>query len=71
MSNSKVAVLQTSPQTVLADYHRLMNLAGYQGVVAKDADISRGIFSSPEVRPHPGSLRGWFGPWREMATILI
>jgi hypothetical protein len=40
MSNSKVAVLQTSPQTVLADYHRLMNLAGYQGVVAKDADTA-------------------------------
>ncbi|NIN65479.1 MAG: DUF362 domain-containing protein, partial [Anaerolineae bacterium] len=38
MSNSKVAVLQTTPQTVLTDYHRLMNLAGYQDVVARDAD---------------------------------
>ena len=40
MSNSKVAVLQTSPQTVLADYHRLMNLAGYQDVVARDVDTA-------------------------------
>jgi uncharacterized protein (DUF362 family) len=40
MSASKVAVLGTSPRTVLADYHRLMNLAGYQDVVAKDADTA-------------------------------
>ncbi len=40
MSNSKVAVLRTSPQTVLADYHRLMNLAGYQEVVAKEVDTA-------------------------------
>jgi len=25
---SKVAILRTSPATVLADYHELMNLAG-------------------------------------------
>lgn len=37
---SKVAILRTSPRTVLADYHRLMNLAGYQDVVAKDADTA-------------------------------
>ena len=30
---SKVAILRTSPRTVLADYHRLMNLAGYQDVI--------------------------------------
>ena len=36
----KVAVLRTSPETVLEDYHRLMNLAGYQDVVAKDADTA-------------------------------
>src|SRR5512135_1895412 len=40
MSQSKVAILKTSPQTVLADYHRLLNLAGYQDVVAKDADTA-------------------------------
>jgi uncharacterized protein (DUF362 family) len=38
MQKSKVAVLRTSPATVLRDYHELMNLAGYQDVVAKDAD---------------------------------
>ena len=37
---SKVAVLLTSPQTVLADYHRLMDLAGYQDTIAKDADTA-------------------------------
>ncbi len=35
---SKVAIIKTSPTTVLEDYHRLMNLAGYQDVIAADAD---------------------------------
>jgi uncharacterized protein (DUF362 family) len=35
-----VAVLRTTPATVLADYHRLMNLAGYQQVIARDADTA-------------------------------
>ena len=35
---SKVAVLTTSPATVRRDYHELMNLAGYQDALAKDAD---------------------------------
>jgi len=38
MTKSKVAILRTRPATVIEDYHRLMNLAGYQDVVAKDAD---------------------------------
>ena len=38
MSRSKVAVLKTRPGTVLSDYHELLNLAGYQDVVAKGAD---------------------------------
>src|SRR5262245_17043743 len=38
MERSKVAILRTSPKTVLGDYHELMNLAGYQDTVAKDAD---------------------------------
>ncbi len=38
--SSKVAILKTSPATVLADYHRLVNLADYQSVVAKDADTA-------------------------------
>jgi len=40
MPKSRVAVLRTSPRTVLADYHRLMNLAGYQGVVDRTADTA-------------------------------
>ena len=31
----KVAILRTTPATVLADYHELMNLAGYQDVIAQ------------------------------------
>ncbi len=38
MPKAKVAIVRTSPRTVLADYHRVMNLAGYQDTVAKDAD---------------------------------
>ena len=40
MTKSKVAIVRTSPRTVLADYHRVMNLAGYQEVIAKDADTA-------------------------------
>lgn len=40
MQRSKVAILRTTPATVFEDYHRLMNLAGYQDVVAKDADTA-------------------------------
>src|SRR3954454_8923876 len=38
MTKSKVAILRTSPKSVLEDYHRVMNLAGYQDVVSRDAD---------------------------------
>ena len=40
MGKSKVAVLKISPRTVLTDYHRLMNLAGYQDIVSKDVDTA-------------------------------
>jgi uncharacterized protein (DUF362 family) len=40
MARSKVALLTTTPATVLRDYHELMNLAGYQDVVARDADTA-------------------------------
>jgi uncharacterized protein (DUF362 family) len=40
MAKSTVAILRTKPGTVLRDYHELMNLAGYQNVVAKDADTA-------------------------------
>jgi uncharacterized protein (DUF362 family) len=39
-ARSTVAILRTSPATVIEDYHRLMNLAGYQDVIAKDADTA-------------------------------
>jgi uncharacterized protein (DUF362 family) len=38
MSASRVAVLRTTPETVLADYHQLMNLAGYQDVIDPEAE---------------------------------
>lgn len=37
---SKVAILKTSPATVLDDYHRLMNLADYQSSLPKDVDTA-------------------------------
>ncbi len=39
-NNSTVAVLRTSPETVLEDYHRLMNLAGYQDALPKDRETA-------------------------------
>jgi uncharacterized protein (DUF362 family) len=38
--SSRVAVVKTSPETVLADYHRVMNLAGYQDVVDASVDTA-------------------------------
>ena len=40
MARAKVALLRTSPATVLADYHKLLNLADYQHVIARDADTA-------------------------------
>ncbi|HOE28190.1 MAG TPA: DUF362 domain-containing protein [bacterium] len=40
MKKPVVAVLRTSPATVLEDYHRLMNLAGYRDVIPNDADTA-------------------------------
>ena len=63
MPKSTVAILRTKPATVLEDYHSLMNLAGYQDVIAKDADtalkvnISWHFFFRPR-RRRPGSSRG-------------
>ena len=45
MARSKVAVLRTSPRTVLEDYHRLMNLAGYQEALPKSAETALKIVS--------------------------
>jgi uncharacterized protein (DUF362 family) len=40
MTRSVVAILKTSPATVLADYHRLMNLARYQAYIDKAVDTA-------------------------------
>lgn len=40
MAKAKVALLRTSAKTVLEDYHRLLNLAGYQQVLPKDTDTA-------------------------------
>jgi len=40
VSKAKVALIRTSAKTVLDDYRRVMNLAGYQDVIAKDADTA-------------------------------
>jgi uncharacterized protein (DUF362 family) len=63
MTQSKVAVLRTSPATVLRDYHELMNLAGYQDVVARDADTALKVniswhFFFPASSTTPWQLEG-------------
>ena len=40
MKKSKVAILRTTPATVLEDYHRLMNLADYQSILPKSHDTA-------------------------------
>jgi uncharacterized protein (DUF362 family) len=62
-AKSKVAIVRTSPATVLEDYHRLMNLAGYQDVVGKDADTALKVniswhFFYPAASTTPWQLDG-------------
>lgn len=40
MQKPKVAVLRTKPETVLSDYHELLNLADYQDTISKDAQTA-------------------------------
>ncbi len=40
MGSPKVAVLATTPQTVLEDYHRLLKLADYEAYLPKDKDTA-------------------------------
>ncbi len=66
MTKSKVAVLKTTPATVRRDYRELMNLAGYQDVVAKDADTALKIniswhFFYPASSTTPWQLDGVIG----------
>ena len=63
MTKSQVAVLKTSPNTVLADYHELMNLAGYQNVVDRQVDTALKIniswhFFYPGSSTTPWQLEG-------------
>ncbi len=63
MSRSKVALIPTTPATVLEDYHRVMNLADYQDVVARDADTALKIniswhFFYPSSSTTPWQLDG-------------
>jgi hypothetical protein len=39
MNKSKVAVLKTTPETVIADYAKLMDLADYSRHLSKDSDL--------------------------------
>ena len=60
---SKVAILKTSPATVLEDYHRLMNLADYQDTLPKDTDTALKIniswhFFYPACSTTPWQLDG-------------
>ena len=63
MAKSKVAILRTSPATVLADYHELMNLAGYREVIAREADTAIKVniswhFFYPGASTTPWQLEG-------------
>jgi len=63
MSESSVAVVRTSPATVLEDIHRLMNLAGYQSALPKDRDTALKIniswhFFMPASSTTPWQLDG-------------
>ena len=60
---SKVAILRTAPATVLRDYHRLMNLAGYREVLPRDRDTALKIniswhFFMPASSTTPWQLDG-------------
>ena len=63
MDRAKVAVVRTSPETVLEDYHRLMNLAGYQDCVSKEVDTALKVniswhFFYPAASTTPWQLDG-------------
>src|SRR6202167_2130183 len=66
MSKSKVAIVRTKPETVLADYRRVMNLGGYRDVIAKDADTGLKVniswhFFYPASSTTPWQLEGVIG----------
>ena len=60
---SKVAILKTTPETVFADYHRLMNLADYQSMMDKSVDTALKVniswhFFFPGASTTPWQLEG-------------
>ncbi|HHV30051.1 MAG TPA: DUF362 domain-containing protein [Clostridium sp.] len=60
---SKVAIIKTTPSTVLEDYHRLMNLADYQDYISKNIDTALKIniswhFFYPGSSTTPWQLEG-------------
>ncbi|MBF0406422.1 MAG: DUF362 domain-containing protein [Candidatus Riflebacteria bacterium] len=63
MSRAKVAVLRTRPSTVLADYHELMNLAGYKSIIKPEKDTALKVniswhFFYPSASTTPWQLEG-------------
>ncbi len=63
MGRSTVAIVKTSPATVLEDYHRLMNAAGYQDVLSKEIDTALKVniswhFFYPASSTTPWQLEG-------------
>jgi len=63
MERSTVAIVRTSPATVLADYHRVMDLAGYRDVIDPAADTALKIniswhFFYPGSSTTPWQLEG-------------
>ncbi len=63
MSKAKVAIVRTTPETVLDDTHRVMNLAGYQEVLDKSVDTALKIniswhFFYPGANTTPWQLEG-------------
>ncbi len=63
MSKAKVAIIRTTPATVLADYHRAMNLAGYREVLDPKADTALKVniswhFFYPAASSTPWQIEG-------------
>lgn len=63
MSRSTVAVVQTSPETVLEDYYRVMNLAGYRDTLDPSVDTALKVniswhFFYPASSTTPWQLEG-------------
>ncbi|MFZ2959900.1 MAG: DUF362 domain-containing protein [Candidatus Ozemobacteraceae bacterium] len=63
MKKARVAILRTSPERVLSDYHELMNLAGYQETIDKQAETALKIniswhFFYPAASTTPWQLDG-------------